>query len=235
MAAKTVEDLVAGGSAVLADLVLQADATAPPLTSSTVTRVRQVSRLPDLSGVGVRQAASDQELYQLVTNSAGKIGPKRDTTKVGSAFNAGMRALYGVGQRDLEFILVRLDAHHLIEWRFLQPYASDVASRLDWSGYEDADCMLILYEEHILGVPGKTARDLTPAQPSLTTRLTQWVQQQNPKSLLDVVDAHYSWYLDPKSATVAQQYLGGSYLQELDAWFTGIYQKLGTVPPPLRK
>lgn len=236
VADSTVEGLLAEGSDAVAQVVAVADSAAVAIPPPVVAKLKAAgyNRMPSLKGIGVRRAAHDLELYAQVNNVANKIGAYRDVSKVTLAFNAGLRALYGVGTSDLEFVVVRLDAHHIIEWDFLKPHLTEVTQKLGWATKPDADCLALLYEEHILGVPGKTSRALTPAQPSLTTRLTGSVTQSKPQTLLDVVDAHYQWYLNPKSATLAGQYYGGEQLRQVEAWFDEIYLKLGTVSPPKR-
>lgn len=181
---------------------------------------------PGLSSVG-RTLADDalrqvESAYQRV---AGRVAPFKTMSKETGAFNRGVRDVYGYSVADVEYVALRLDAHHIIEERYFARFQNEFRQKLKWNTGDDMDTIALHTEWHIRSgknMSKNLGRVGADKEVSLTKALDDAIKLRDQQAggftnLRQLVDAYEEVY---------KEYAGSTLHPMLQDWFAGIKARL---------
>jgi hypothetical protein len=182
---------------------------------------------PTIVPAGTAASAAFKEAAGIYQELRGVILPYRRLRSRTLGFNERVRTLYGYSKYDIDYVKLRLDAHHIVEDEWFAPFASEFRAKLGWQTAEDMDAIALHTEWHIRSGKGLAGKGLQGAEkePSLSAALRQHLadQQRRPdgttvpfKSAKEVVEAHRSFY----------QNYSRLLWERLSPWFDEIISKL---------
>lgn len=172
------------------------------------------------SGVSQAERAAMRIYEELATEIASHTKLKKKT----GAFNREVRDIYGLTASSVEYVSLRLDAHHIVKGSMFKDFPAEFTRAFGWKKAGDMDCVALHTEWHIRsGEKLRTNLKLHGAERekslsyALDTYIAKW-QRDNGKfsKLEDVFVAHEEFYRGYSSRLH----------QQLEPWFTAALAKI---------
>jgi hypothetical protein len=182
---------------------------------------------PEILKAGEEAAQGVKQAVKIYGDLAYKISPYKNLRLETAAFNQTVRDVAGYGKYDMQYGMMRLDAHHFVENTWYDDFAADFKKVFGWQSADDMDTIAVHTEWHIRS--GEKLGDLgylgAENEKSLTKALQDYLEHVQigpdgkPKpfqSLRQLIEANRDFYKNYSSPL----------WKKVEPWFTQALVKL---------